>query len=143
MLQKLFFPHIVPGEQIVLSTVQTLLEPLRKSMPEVVEITLLALRGGRAPAEAAQALAKALSAHEKTIAEEREAAARKNSAELETKLEQLSREMDRLKKDMAKQEKEGFHKDNLIQEYQLTIENQNRLLAEQHKKLSLLFRSDD
>jgi len=146
MLRKLPFLNIVPGEQIVLSTAKTLLEPLKKTMPEVVEITMTALQGGKAPAEAAQALTQAISAREKTIMEEQrnqETANQKNFADFETKLDLQAREIDQLKTSLVRKEKEELRKDKLIDEYQSTIESQNRLLAEQHKKLSSLFHTDD
>jgi len=146
MLRKLPFLNIVPGEQIVLSTAKTLLEPLKKTMPEVVEITMTALQGGKAPAEAAQALTQAISAREKTIMEEQrnqETANQKNFADFETKLDLQAREIDQLKTSLVRKEKEELLKDKLIDEYQSTIESQNRLLAEQHKKLSSLFHTDD
>ena len=146
MLRKLPFLNIVPGEQIVLSTAKTLLEPLKKTMPEVVEITMTALQGGKAPTEAAQALAQAISAREKTIMEEQrnqETANQKNFADFETKLDLQAREIDQLKTSLVRKEKEELLKDKLIDEYQSTIESQNRLLAEQHKKLSSLFHTDD
>ena len=146
MLRKLPFLNIVPGEQIVLSTATILLEPLKKTMPEVVEITMTALQGGKAPAEAAQALTQAISAREKTIMEEQrnqETANQKNFADFETKLDLQAREIDQLKTSLARKEKEELLKDKLIDEYQSTIESQNRLLAEQHKKLSSLFHTDD
>jgi len=146
MLRKLPFLNIVPGEQIVLSTATILLEPLKKTMPEVVEITMTALQGGKAPAEAAQALTQAISAREKTIMEEQrnqETANQKNFADFETKLDLQAREIDQLKTSLVRKEKEELRKDKLIDEYQSTIESQNRLLAEQHKKLSSLFHTDD
>ena len=146
MLRKLLFLNIVPGEQIVLSTAKTLLEPLKKTMPDAVEIIMTALQGGKAPAEAAQALAQAVSAREKTIMEEQrnqETANQKNFANLETRLLQLSSEIDQLRTSLAREEKETLRKDKLIDDYQATIESQNRLLAEQHKKLSSLFRSTE
>jgi len=146
MLRKLPFLNIVPGEQIVLSTATILLEPLKKTMPEVVEITMTALQGGKAPAEAAQALTQAISAREKTIMEEQrnqETANQKNFADFETKLDLQAREIDQLKTSLVRKEKEELLKDKLIDEYQSTIESQNRLLAEQHKKLSSLFHTDD
>jgi len=146
MLRKLPFLNIVPGEQIVLSTAKILLEPLKKTMPEVVEITMTALQGGKAPAEAAQALTQAISAREKTIMEEQrnqETANQKNFADFETKLDLQAREIDQLKTSLVRKEKEELLKDKLIDEYQSTIESQNRLLAEQHKKLSSLFHTDD
>ena len=146
MLRKLPFLNIVPGEQIVLSTATILLEPLKKTMPEVVEITMTALQGGKAPAEAAQALTQAISAREKTIMEEQrnqEIANQKNFADFETKLDLQAREIDQLKTSLVRKEKEELLKDKLIDEYQSTIESQNRLLAEQHKKLSSLFHTDD
>jgi hypothetical protein len=143
MLRQLLFPDAVPAEQIVLDAARGLLEPLVKTMPEVVEATMQAIQAGQTPLKAGEALAKALHAREKmTMDEERnkQAAIVEKIADLESKLNLQAREITQLKASLEREEKETMRKDKLIGDYQETIESQNRLLAEQHKKLSSLFR---
>ncbi len=140
------FQKTIPYENVVSEAVRNLLEPLQSLFPETIPAVYQALNDGRSPNKAGAALQACLKAWTETVkaqAAQDRLPLHDEIRELKNSIYERDRQSSEIQRKMNELVKEGEAQKLIITGLQKTIENQNSIIAEQHKRLiSLLGRTN-
>jgi peptidoglycan hydrolase CwlO-like protein len=138
------FRRVVPFEVVADEIIGRLLRPLKEFFPDVVQAVSQAFSDGRTPERAGQALQISLQARLEKERAERNAekgSLNRTISELRDSVREKQTEIRNLKSQMEKLEKELEAVENKKEILEITISQQNKILAGQHEQLMRLLSS--
>ena len=134
------FRKTVPYEVVAEDIIRRLLTPLKDFSPDVTQAVSQALRDGRTPERAGQALLVGLQAWQEKFQAEVQSY-KETISELRDTIDQKQTEKRSLKSQMDKLEKELERLEHQKEFLEITISQQNKVLAGQHEQLMRLLSS--
>ena len=138
------FRRVVSFEVVADEIIGRLLSPLKESFPDIVQAVSQAFSDGRTPERAGQALQISLQARLEKERAERNAekvSLNRTISEYRDSVSEKQTEIRNLKLEMEKLEKEMEGVENKKEFLEITISQQNKILAGQHEQLMRLLSS--